>query len=159
MLISLKDTWYLRAFSLAKIPLLFMASPSVVSLNENECVIQLPFKKRNKNHLGSMYFGALCIGADAAGGLIAFKIFDQIKDAKCSLIFKDFKANFLKRAEGDTLFSCKEGALIKAAVMKAYETGERTDLPVHVIATVPSRFGSEPVAEFTLTLSLKVKKS
>ena len=105
-----------------------------------------------------MYFGALCIGADAAGGMIAAKLLAQLKGAKGSLIFKDFKANFLKRPEGDTIFTCKDGARIKAAVDQAHQSGERVDLPVHVIATVPSKFGDEPVATFVLTLSLKVKK-
>ena len=29
------------------------------------------FKRRNKNHVGSMYFGALCVGADLTGGYLA----------------------------------------------------------------------------------------
>jgi acyl-coenzyme A thioesterase PaaI-like protein len=157
MRISLKDTFYLRAFSLAKVPLLFLANPSVISLSSEECVIQIPFKKRNKNHLGSLYFGALCIGADAAGGMIAMKVFDTLKDAKGSLIFKDFQAKFLKRAEGDTVFTCKDGPAIQAAVQKAYESSERVDLPVHVTATVPA-LSPDAVAEFVLTLSLKVKR-
>ena len=40
---------------------------------------------------------------------------------------------------------------------KAIDTGERVNLPVPVIATVPSVFGDEPVAEFVITLSVKEK--
>lgn len=159
MPLSIKDTLFLRAFSFAKIPLLFWASPRVVSLNEDTCVVSLPFIRRNKNHLGSMYFGALCIGADAAGGLIAAKLLSNLKGAKGSLIFKDFKANFLKRPEGETLFTCNDGARLSEAVKKAHETGERVDLPVEVVATVPKISGNEPVAQFVLTISLKVKKN
>jgi acyl-coenzyme A thioesterase PaaI-like protein len=159
MPISIKETLFLRLFSISKIPLLYAAGPKVVSLSDEACVISLPFRRGNKNHLGSMYFGALCIGADAAGGLIAAKLLRELKTGKGSLIFKDFKADFLKRAEGETFFSCSVGAEIKAAVEKAASTGERVELPVPVIATVPSRFGSDPVAKFTLTLSLKVRQS
>ena len=158
MAISIKDTIFLRAFSFTKIPLLFFAGPSVVSMNDDECVIALPFQRRNKNHLGSMYFGALCIGADAAGGMIAAKLLQKVKNGKGSLIFKDFQAKFLKRPEGRTLFTCRDGAKIAAAVRQAEESLERVDLPVTVIATVPSKFGTEPVAEFILTLSLKVRR-
>jgi hypothetical protein len=112
----------------------------------------------NKNHLGSMYFGALCIGAEATGGVIAMRLLQQMKGGKGSLIFKDFKANFLKRAEGETFFTCKQGLEIREAVERAAKTEERVDLPVHITATVPKKFGDEPVATFTLTLSLKVKK-
>ncbi len=159
MAISIKDTIFLRAFSFAKIPMLFASGVSVVSLSSEKCVISLPFRRFNKNHLGSMYFGALCVGADAAGGLIAAKLLRELKGAKGSLIFKDFQANFLKRPEGTTLFTCDVGLAIQEAVNKAYHTGERVDLPVPVVATVPSKFGDEPVAEFVLTLSLKVKRS
>jgi acyl-coenzyme A thioesterase PaaI-like protein len=158
MKISIKDTLFLRAFSFAKIPLLFYAGPTVVSMSDEECVIALPFQRRNKNHLGSMYFGALCIGADAAGGMIAARLLQKVKQGKGSLIFKDFQAKFLKRPEGPTLFTCKDGLRIREAVNRAEESLERVDLPVTVIATVPSKSGNEPVAEFILTLSLKVKR-
>ncbi|NDG84549.1 MAG: DUF4442 domain-containing protein [Proteobacteria bacterium] len=154
----LKETLFLKLFSFAKIPLLFAAGPRIVTLSDDSCVISLPFKRGNRNHLGSMYFGALCIGADAAGGLIAAKLLRDLESGKGSLIFKDFKAEFLKRAEGETFFTCSNGAEIKKAVEQAWSTGERVQLPVPVTATVPSKFGDEPVALFVLTLSLKVKR-
>ena len=159
MRMSVKETLFLRGFALAKIPLLFFARPTVVSINKDECVISLPFTRRNKNHLNSMYFGALCIGADAAGGMIAQRAFNGLKGAKGSLIFKDFQANFLKRAEGDVFLTCKDGPAIHAAIKTSYETAERVSIPVHITATVPDKFGDEPVAKFVLTLSLKVKKA
>ena len=154
---SFKNTILLRAFAFYKIPLLFFVNPSVVKMDEEEVVISIPFQRRNKNHLNSMYFGALCIGADAAGGIIAAEALKKVKKGRGSLIFKDFQAKFLKRPEGKTLFTCKDGLAIKAAVQRAEESMERVDLQVKIIATVPEKFGDEPVAEFTLTLSLKVK--
>jgi hypothetical protein len=156
---AIKDTIFLRAFSFLKIPLLYMSGVKVQRVSREECVVMIPFKRLNKNHLGSMYFGALCIGADAAGGLIAAYRLRELKGAKGSLIFKDFQAKFLKRPEGDTTFSCMDGLAIDEAVQKARETGERVDIPVKVTARVPEKFGDEPVAEFVLTLSLKVKNT
>ncbi len=155
---SFKDTVFLRAFGFTKVPLLFFVNPSVTKYSEEEVVISIPFHRRNKNHLGSMYFGTLCIGADAAGGYIAARALQKVKNGKGSLVFKDFKAKFLKRPEGRTLFTCKDGLAIKEAVKKAEESLERVDLPVTVIATVPEKSGDEPVAEFVRTLSLKVKR-
>jgi acyl-coenzyme A thioesterase PaaI-like protein len=103
-----------------------------------------------------MYFGVLAAGADCAGGLIAMR---QIREEgnQVNLIFKDFHADFLKRAEGDVLFTCEEGSAIRELVRKTLISGERENMPVHIVATVPSKLGSEPVAKFTLTLSLKLK--
>jgi acyl-coenzyme A thioesterase PaaI-like protein len=154
---QVRDTAFLRAFGLWNVPMLFFISPSVVEVNENRCVVKVPLTRRTKNHLGSMYFGALAAGADCAGGLIAMRMI-QKKGNQVSLIFKDFQAHFLKRAEGDVLFTSEDGPAVLKLVQQAIESGERVQMPVQVTATVPSKLGTEPVAQFTLTLSLKRKK-
>ena len=155
---NFKETLFVRAFALAKVPLLAFTRPRVVRLNDEGSVLALPFVKVNKNHLNSMYFGALCMGAEASGGLIAMRLLRKLKNGKGSLIFKDFNAKFLKRAEGETHFTCNDGQAIQDAVTRAAESFERIEIPVHITATVPKKFGDEPVAEFVLTLSLKVRK-
>lgn len=154
---TLKETVKLRAISLLKIPVLFFLSPSVVELNDDRCVVKIPLTWRSKNHLGTMYFGALCAGADMAGGLIAWKLGDEAaaKGRRIHLSFKDVKAEFLKRPEGDVFFTCEDGQKIRKTVEQVLASGERENLPVNIVATVPSKLGSEPVATFTLTLSLK----
>jgi len=152
----LKETFLLRAFGFLKIPVLFFVSPTVVEATDERCVVKIALNRRTKNHLSSMYFGVLAAGADCAGGLIAMRHI-QAEGKKISLIFKDFHADFLKRAEGDVLFTCEDGKAIHELVRKAIESGERVHMPVHVTATVPSKLGNEPVAQFTLTLSLKQK--
>jgi acyl-coenzyme A thioesterase PaaI-like protein len=154
---TLKETVKLRTVGLLKIPVLFFLSPTVLELDDYRCVVRIPLTRRAKNHLGSMYFGALCAGADCAGGLIAWKLGDEAaaRGHKIALVFKDFKADFLKRAEGDVHFTCEEGQAIRQMVDRVIATGERQNLPVQVTATVPSKLGKEPVAQFTLTLSLK----
>ncbi len=153
---ALLGTLYLRYFGLRKIPLLFFVKPTVVEWTKERVVFKIPLKRRTKNHLGSMYFAVLAAGADLAAGFLAMK---AIRDSgePVSLIFKNMQAEFLKRAEGDVLFTCEDGDMVTDLVQKALETGEREELPVPVIATVPSKFGNEPVAKFTLTLSLKRK--
>ena len=152
-----KETFWLRAFGLLKVRMLLFVSPSVVELNETRCEIKIPLNRRTKNHLNSMYFGVLAAGADCAGGMIAMRMIQQEGD-QASLLFKEFHAEFLKRAEGDTHFICEDGAAIREMVKRALLSGERENMPVHVTAKVPSKLGDEPVAKFTLTLSIKRKK-
>ena len=102
-----------------------------------------------------MYFGVLAVGADVTGGFLAMR-YIQASTSKIALIFKDFKAEFLKRAEGDVHFVCEDGIAIQNLVCEAEETGERQNLPVQIIATVP-KISDEPVAKFILTLSIKKK--
>lgn len=151
-----KETLYLRGFGLTQVFLIFVTRPSVVELEDDHCVIKIPLNRITRNHLGSMYFGSLCIGADVAGGIIAMRGIEK-KGAKVSLVFKDFKANFLKRPEGDVHFTCRDGEAIQALVEKTVQSGVRENMTVRITATVPSESGDEPVAEFELTLSLKKK--
>lgn len=155
---TVRETLRLRAFGLMKIPMLFFISPSVEEVNDHRIVVKIGLNRRTRNHVGSMYFGVLAAGADCACGLIAMRLIDERAkgpENKVSLIFKDFHAEFLKRAEGDVLFTCTQGQAIEELVRKTLETGERQNLPVEVVATVPSKQGEEPVAKFILTLSLK----
>lgn len=147
-------TWKIRMFGWLKIPLLAYVRPSVIALDARQVVVRIPLRRRTKNHLGCMYFGALSIGADIAGGLLAMEQIEASRE-DVSLIFKDFRADFLKRAEGDVLFTCTEGETIRALVDEAVAGENRVEMPVHVTATVPDLLGDEPVAEFILTLSLK----
>jgi hypothetical protein len=70
-------------------------------------------------------------------------------------LFKDFHAEFLKRAEGDVYFTCEQGEMLTELVHRAEASGDREEAAVDVVATVPDRLGDEPVARFQLTISLK----
>jgi hypothetical protein len=125
-----------------------------VELSDRRGEIRIPLGRRTRNHVGSMYFGALAIGADLAGGLMAWNWIER-EFPRLTFLFKDFQAEFLKRAEGDVHFCCEQGEGIRATLEKAARTGERESFPFEVMATVPSKTGTEPVARFRLTLSVK----
>ena len=151
---KVKATLFLRYFGLTKIPLVLFVRPSVLHINDESAIIRIPFRRRTKNHLGSMYFGAMSIGVDLAGGILAVRKIREQKQ-RISLIFKNFNAEFLKRTEGHTHFICNDGKKIEELIKKAIKSEERVEEIINIIATVPSKFGEEPVAQFKLTLSLK----
>jgi len=151
----LRQTLSLRFLGWTKIPLLASVRPSVVELDGDRCVIRIPLRRWTRNHLGSMYFGALAIGADIAGGMLAV---EQIRKsrAKVSLAFKSFHADFLKRPESDVFFICEEGAKVRDLVARTLACEDRLGELVHIQAAVKAEDGSfDPVAEFTLELTLK----
>jgi acyl-coenzyme A thioesterase PaaI-like protein len=150
----LRATLALRAWAFTKIRLISYVRPRVVEMTDERCEIVLPLSWRTRNHLRSMYFGALCTGADAAAALAALKA-SRKAGGRIAVVFKDLRAEFLKRAEGDVHFACEQGREILALIEKADASGERENLPVRVVATVPKLSGSEPVARFTLTLSVR----
>ena len=152
----LKETALVRLLGL-RIPLLLFVGPRVLELDDAGCAVEIPLGYRTRNHLGSMYFAALMAGADLAAGLNASRVILG-GHRKVKLIFKDAHAEFLKRADGDVAFRTRDGEKIRAAVEEADRSGERVTLPVDVTATVPRKYGDEPVARFTIGLSLKRKE-
>ena len=152
----LKNTAMLRAFAFMKIPLIWSLSPSVIELGEDKTVVQINLSRKTKNHLGSMYFGALGVGADVAGGLIAWEMI-QKSGKKISLVFKSFKAEFTKRPDADVYFVCSYGNEIKEFVKKVSNSSERMNLSVPLHAEIRTKNGVEKVANFEIELSLKAK--
>ncbi len=147
---------FLRYFALTKVPMIFYSRASIVEISTEKVVLKLPLRRRNKNHLNSMYFGALNIGADVCGGVIAMLRLQSSRQ-KYSFSFKSFKADYLKRPEGDTYFTCTQGKEIGRFIEKVSQSDERMEMPIQVTATVPDKLGDEPVAEFELVISVRRK--
>lgn len=151
---SWKQTLKLRAFSLLKLPLLFIVRPQVIELTRNRCEVMIPLNYLTRNHVKSMYFGVLAMGADLAGGTFVLEAIEK-SGQNVGFIFKDFTVNFLKRAEGDVHFICEEGEKVYQVVDETIRTKQRANITVNMYATVPKKTGNEPVAKFTLTISVK----
>ena len=150
-------TWKLWLFGFSRIPLIFFCRPRVIKITATSLEVIIKLNRRTRNHLHSMYFGVLSVGADITGGFLAME-YCRASSSKISLIFKDFHADFLKRAEGDVHFTCTEGSAISALVKKSEKSGKRENMPVNIIAWVPS-ISPDPVAKFILTLSIKLRKT
>lgn len=144
--------WYFCHFKVAMIGYL---KPRLVKLTDEEIVICLPLRRRSRNHLNSMYFGALSVGADLAAGLHGFYHAD-LAESKVSLVFKSFQAQFLRRPEADVYFVCTEGNTVKAMIQETINTKERVTKPIHIGAYTNYPEQTNKVADFILELSVKI---
>tara|TARA_B100001250_G_scaffold347522_1_gene317803 strand:+ start:77 stop:556 length:480 start_codon:yes stop_codon:yes gene_type:complete len=153
--IKTKINFQLFLFGLVKVPMIFYCRPKLVSMSDQSIEIKIKLNRRTKNHLNSMYFGALSVGADVTGGFLAMQCISSSK-TNIALIFKDFHADFLKRAEGDVHFICDDANSIRRLVEKTEKSLKRENLLVTIIAKVPS-ISDDIIAKFKLTLSLKKK--
>lgn len=149
-----KETLGIWTFGLLKIPLVWWLKPRVMELDNFHCVLMMPLRRRTKNHVGSMYFGAICIGAELAPGALTIHLFKQQK-TKFSFVFKAFHAEFIQRCEADVYFTFTQGDLIEKAIKQAELTKERQNVALNITATCPSISGDKPVALFAITISIK----
>ena len=148
-----KLRWQLYLLGLFKIPIIGHIKPKLLEINEDVVKVKIKLRRRTKNHLNSMYFGSLAIGADIAGGIHTF-YFSEKNSVKFSFSFKSMKAEFLKRAESDVTFICEEGATIQKMINASIGSGERQNETVTVKAYNET---NEIVALFEMGVSIKVK--
>ena len=147
-----KIRWMLFLLGLVKIPLIGYLKPKLILLDDEAVQVKIRFRRRSKNHLNSMYFGALAVGADVSAGIHAF-YFSRKHDKKVSFAFKSMKADFLKRAESDVVFECRQGKMIEQIVLESFEKKERINRMVNVEA---KNTAGEIVALFEMEISVKV---
>lgn len=147
--------YFLWSFGHFKVPLIGHLRSKLISFDETKVVIKIPLRRRSKNHLNSMYFGALAVGADLAGGLHSFYYADKSK-LNTSIVFKSFQAQFLRRPESDVYFVCEMGLEVAAMLEESKKTGERINKPLIIKAY--THYPEQPVevASFILELSIKV---
>lgn len=148
-----KMQWKLFLLGLVKIPLIHFVRPKLIALDDHYVAVRIRLRRRTKNHLNSMYFGALAVGADVAAGIHAFYFAEQM-GSKVSFAFKSMNASFLMRAESHVVFKSNEGQLVKAAMDESKATGERVNQSITVIA---ENSCGEQVARFEMVVSVKVK--
>lgn len=148
-----KYAWMLRLMGIFKIPLIGYVRPRLIEINDDEVLVRIRLRRRTKNHLKSMYFGALAVGADVTAGLHAFYFCDEL-NVRPSFAFKGMKAEFIKRAETDVEFCCNEGAIVRQQVLKAIQTNERQN---HWVKVIAKDLKGEVVALFEMEISVKIK--
>lgn len=149
-----KMKWNLFLLGKLKIPMLAYTGVRLIELNDTDVKVSIKLKRRTKNHLNSMYFGALAVGADVAGGIHAFYYAEKL-NKKISFAFKGMNAQFIKRATTDCTFVSKDGKKVEDAVLLSIKTQERVNETTKVYAYDTA---NELVAEFDMVVSVKCLK-
>jgi acyl-coenzyme A thioesterase PaaI-like protein len=153
---NLKLSALINAYCAVNIPLLAFVTPRVVSLTDERAEVRIRLDRRSRNHLGVMYFGALAMGAELSIALKALTAINQ-SGKRIDFIFKDFSAEFLKRADGHVQFVCPEAAQVQDLINRSAATSERLSQTFNGFAFVPSN-AEEPVMKYKLTLSVKQRE-
>ena len=157
-MISIKKAQrFLWLFGLFKIPMIGFVSPKLILLDNEKIIIKIPYKRRTKNHLKSIYLGALVIGADLAAGFHAFLIGREM-NKNISLAFKGIHGEFISRPMSDVFFVSNEGNKVKNMIEESISSGDRitNDISIEVFTGYPEQ--PELVAIFTLGLSIRNKE-
>lgn len=143
-------------FGLFKIPMIGFCRPRIETLDEEQICLSIPCHFFTRNHLGSMYFGVLCVGADLAAGFHAFMLARQ-HQYKVSFAFKSMDAEFIHRAHSRVYFRSDAGHLVNEKLRESAQSQDRVNQNIHISAYNALGPNAMLVARFRLELSLKVK--
>lgn len=143
-----------RLFLLMKLPSAFFSGVRVREFNESRSVVSVPFKWFSQNPFRSTYFACLAMAAEMSTGILALSnIYGAEKSV--SMLVTKLEADYYKKADTVTFFTCEDGLALRAAINDAIKTVEPTQFRAKSIGRNEK---GEPIAEFNITWSFKLRK-
>lgn len=142
-----------RSLMFFQIPLIWFSGIKVKEFDRNACKIKLPFTRRTQNPFRSVYFAAQCMAAELSTGLLVMA--ETLETGKkCSMLVTDMKANFVKKADQDIIFTCEPKDIIMNAIQNSLALNEPVKFILKSQGLMPD---GVVVAEFEFEWSLKIK--
>ncbi|PIE02561.1 MAG: thioesterase [Acidobacteria bacterium] len=146
-------TWKFRLILCRILPMGFLSGMKVRQLDEERCVVTVPYRWINKNPFRSTFWAVLGMAAEmSSGALLAMYTFRQ--KPSIAMLIVGTTAKFIKKAQGVTTFTCTDGLKVRKAIEKTLETGEPEC--IECLVTGKDKHGND-VAEFTFTWSVKAR--
>lgn len=148
---QLSNSFLFSLFLLIKLPLGWFAGLGLKKISPEECITTIPYGWRSQNPFQSIYFAAQSMAAElSTGAMVMFSIAG--KKPSFAMLVVGMEAEFTKKANKLTTFTCTDGPKLFEAVKRAEETGEAQQIKMETIGTMPD--GTE-VARFYFTWSIK----
>ncbi len=131
----------------------FLTGMRIKKLDEEQCVVSVPFKWINKNPFKSTFWAVLGMAGEMSTGALILQYTYKYKPSFSTLLLK-CEANFNKKAVGITSFICNDGKMVKEKLKEAIETKK----PV-VIKTSTQGIdeNSNVICQFNFTWSVKAR--
>jgi uncharacterized protein DUF4442 len=142
-----------RLFLLSKIPSAYFSGLRIKSMNENQSVVSIPYKWFSQNPFRSTYFACLAMAGEMSTGSLAMAHVYKRKPAISMLVVK-MEANYFKKADGLSTFTCNDGPAFQQVIEQAASSGEAISFTAKSTGTNAK---GEVIAEFLITWSFKRK--
>jgi hypothetical protein len=151
---SLKHPLKFRMFLLSRLPNAYFAGVRIKDIDENSCVVTVPYKWFTKNPFRSTYFACLSMAAEMSTGALCL-VHLYKRSPPVSMLVVKVESEYFKKATGKTTFVCEDGSSIKGAIEQAVKSGEAK---IARARSVGRNSDGVIVAEFFVTWSFKAKR-
>lgn len=142
-----------RMFLFYKLPAAFFSGVSILSINEEETIVSVPYKWLTQNPFRSTYFASLAMAAEMSTGILAMMHIYKSKPS-ISMLITNMEAVYFKKAIGKSYFKCEAGTQIKKTIDESIAFNQPKSITVKSTGT---NNNGEVIAEFVFTWSFKIK--
>ena len=151
---QISSRWQLPFYMGFKLPLGLFAGLRVDQLDTEKCLVSVPYGWRSQNPFRSIYFAAQSMAAEMSTGAIAM-LATKSASKSVAMLITNMEAEFVKKANKRTTFTCTQGLEIFQSVEQAVQTGEPQKCTVETIGTMAD---GTIVSTFKFTWSFKARK-
>jgi hypothetical protein len=147
---SILTPWRYWVMMVAKLPSIAFWGARIAALDDNKCVIALPYRYSTKNPFKSIYFSALNGAAEISTGFLVHMYVAEY--GSHSMLVTKFSAEFYKKSDTTIHFSCDQGeevAIFFENLKKNSGTG------IFVLTSNGRNTAGEEVCRMEVTWSIK----
>ncbi|MBB4119147.1 putative RNA-binding protein associated with RNAse of E/G family [Mesonia hippocampi] len=142
-----------NAYIFFKLPSAWWCGVRLVAITNTRAEVKVRYGFINKNPFKSMYFAVQAMAAELSTGVLVMQEITK-KSEKISMLVKENKAEFTKKAKGVITFSCTDVDALREAVNKAVITKQGQTCWLNAVGIDE---GGDQVANFSFKWTLKSK--
>jgi len=140
-------------FGLQRLPSLIWWGVRLSILDDQKCVVTMPFKWRTQNPFGSIYFAAQAGAAELSTGLLCMQALSG--RGQWSMYVIGFEAEYGVTAKTNVSFTCKDAESLNETLDRI----EASDTPGEIVmVSIGENIKGEMVSKFRIKWSFKKKK-
>jgi acyl-coenzyme A thioesterase PaaI-like protein len=125
---SKSSLWALNRLLLFSIPFNNPHRLQIRELSEQKAVIELPFRRSNKNHIGGMHACALATAGEYASGLLVLRRFGTVK---YRVIMQELKVHYKQQGRSTATATAEWGnEMVKEELLELLDAGSPHVLPM-----------------------------
>ena len=148
-------SFYFRSYLFWNLPMGFLSGMKIKKLNEEQCIVSVPFKWLNKNPFKSTFWAVLGMAGEMSTAALILQ-YTYKQNPSFSTLPVKCEAHFNKKAVGITNLICNDGKMVKEKLKEATEKKK----PVIIKASTQGiDKNSNIICEFKFTWSVKVRES
>ncbi|MCC6413538.1 MAG: DUF4442 domain-containing protein, partial [Saprospiraceae bacterium] len=118
-----------------KLPAAWFMGVRIVSCDDDQCTVKLPYGWRSQNPFRSTYFAAQCAAGEMSTGLPALA---AIQDGPpVSMLVVKFEAEFYKKANQTLLFTFNDVQALEKNIAAAREGAAATEFKAESVGKLP----------------------